>query len=471
MIIIFTEDKNDNPPRFTRLFRVNITENSPIGSFVIQVTSIDKDKGKDNSNVTYDLLTKTEMFEIDRQTGNVYVAAELDREQRNEYVLTVGADDGSWKAQTRLTIYILDENDVTPRFEQSNYQFDAFVPMTSNNSYNLTVGQVQAIDLDEGTNGLISYRFKSRSKYFAIDSHSGQISLKKWPKIYSEMNFLNQHFLVVIATDKSLLLRSSEVSVLVRCFSSTKNESNQTFGTNGASLDTISLTIPVDLSNQTLLYTSKSMIYLLENAQGIVQSKYNQLFFIGQSRLQANKSYMVKVDNTYTQLNINLLVTQANSHTPVFLYEHNSTTILENSFIYTNVFNASAVDRDQSSANNVIRYSFNLTALHWNVNSSSYLLANYRDKYPHLFKRNLTVPEIVSNIEKLSPLLNPFSINHSTGELHLSHSLDFELITRYSLLISATDNAWYARTASLNFDVFVSDIDDFVDHRKCQLLQ
>lgn len=36
-VSITVADKNDNPPRFTRLFSVNVTENAAIGTFVIQV--------------------------------------------------------------------------------------------------------------------------------------------------------------------------------------------------------------------------------------------------------------------------------------------------------------------------------------------------------------------------------------------------------------------------------------------------
>lgn len=37
-VSITVADKNDNPPRFTRLFSVNVTENAAIGTFVIQVS-------------------------------------------------------------------------------------------------------------------------------------------------------------------------------------------------------------------------------------------------------------------------------------------------------------------------------------------------------------------------------------------------------------------------------------------------
>lgn len=82
-------DKNDNPPRFTRLFSVNVTENADIGAFVIHITSIDQDVGQ-NANVTYSFTENPDnKFSIDPASGNVTVAGHLDREEQDEYLLKV----------------------------------------------------------------------------------------------------------------------------------------------------------------------------------------------------------------------------------------------------------------------------------------------------------------------------------------------------------------------------------------------
>jgi protocadherin Fat 4 len=103
-------DKNDNPSRFTRLFNVNVTENVPIGTFVIQVTSVDKDIG-DNANCSYSFTENPgNKFLIDRVSGNLTVSGVLDRETQDEYLLRVAAVDGSWRAETLVTIAIQDLN-------------------------------------------------------------------------------------------------------------------------------------------------------------------------------------------------------------------------------------------------------------------------------------------------------------------------------------------------------------------------
>lgn len=88
-VLITVLDKNDNPPRFTRLFSVNVTENAEIGSFVIKITSSDQDIDQ-NANVTYSFTENPgEKFSIDPLSGNVTVIGHLDREEQDEYLLKV----------------------------------------------------------------------------------------------------------------------------------------------------------------------------------------------------------------------------------------------------------------------------------------------------------------------------------------------------------------------------------------------
>lgn len=89
-VLVTVLDKNDNPPHFTRLFSVNVTENAEIGTFVIRLTSTDPDIGQ-NANVTYSFTNNPGMkFSIDALSGNVTVNGHLDREEQDEYLLKVG---------------------------------------------------------------------------------------------------------------------------------------------------------------------------------------------------------------------------------------------------------------------------------------------------------------------------------------------------------------------------------------------
>ncbi len=95
-------------------------------------------------------------FEIDSETGEIRIAAPLDYEEVKEYLLGVAATDGSYRAQTTITIDVTDTNDNAPVFEQPSYKF----AMMQGQDAGVLVGSVSARDLDaEGPNAQVFYRF------------------------------------------------------------------------------------------------------------------------------------------------------------------------------------------------------------------------------------------------------------------------------------------------------------------------
>lgn len=214
-VTVNVEDVNDNPMKFTRLFSVNVTENAPQNTFVIQVTSVDRDVGE-NANCSYSFTDNSSgKFTIDPYSGNVTVAGPLDREIQDEYLLKVSAKDGFWRAETLLTITIEDVNDTPPIFESVFYNFN--IP-ESGNSVSF-VGQVSAIDRDKrGPNSLVSYTLKHQSDIFSIDPVSGEIFTKKAIKYkHPSKRFSpeNEHGLVIIAMDSGKPPMFSEVMVSI----------------------------------------------------------------------------------------------------------------------------------------------------------------------------------------------------------------------------------------------------------------
>ncbi|KAL1432894.1 hypothetical protein MTO96_001889 [Rhipicephalus appendiculatus] len=215
-VIVTVTDKNDNPPRFTRLFSVNVTENAPIGSFVIQVTSSDRDAAE-NANATYSFTENPgERFAIDPYSGNVTVAGLLDRELHEEYLLKVAAVDGSWKAETPLTISLHDMNDNAPRFLQPVYRFR----LAELQQAGAFIGHVSAMDADKaGPNAAVTYALRHPSDFFRLDPTSGNL-LSKQPLRYRRSprgmaSPENQHILRVVATDHGKPPLSSEATIYI----------------------------------------------------------------------------------------------------------------------------------------------------------------------------------------------------------------------------------------------------------------
>ncbi|KAI8035371.1 hypothetical protein M5D96_011814 [Drosophila gunungcola] len=200
-VLLHLLDKNDNPPKFTRLFSLNVTENAEIGSFVIRVTSSDLDLGA-NANASYSFSENPgEKFRIEPQSGNITVAGHLDREQQDEYVLKVVASDGAWRAETPITITIQDQNDNAPEFEHSFYSF-SFPELQQSIAL---VGQIIATDRDkQGPNSVISYSLQQPSPMFSIDPATGEVFSKKAVR-FKHSQYVrspeNMYALTVLATD------------------------------------------------------------------------------------------------------------------------------------------------------------------------------------------------------------------------------------------------------------------------------
>lgn len=209
------QDKNDNYPTFTTIFTANIPEDTPIGSFVIRITSSDPDIGP-NAQAVYSFETPNPKFAIDSKSGNVTVTGSLDREDKEEYIIKVLAVDGSWRINTDLTIRLLDVNDNAPKFDGNLFTFN----FKEREQINEFVGQVTATDQDaDGPNSKITYALKFTSNFFKIEENSGNI-LTKAPLKYdpnpSTPGASNSYAFVVVARDHGSPLKSSSVAVVVR---------------------------------------------------------------------------------------------------------------------------------------------------------------------------------------------------------------------------------------------------------------
>ncbi|GLD62942.1 protocadherin-15-like protein, partial [Lates japonicus] len=126
-------DVDDNSPVFTQqTYNVNLPENSPKDTVILQLKAIDADLG---SNLTYQIRTEgsdreiLQLFRIDSVTGELTVLKALDYEALTDseptYTFTVEALDREGTMPPGLasvTVTITDMNDFSPVFSQSVYR-------------------------------------------------------------------------------------------------------------------------------------------------------------------------------------------------------------------------------------------------------------------------------------------------------------------------------------------------------------
>ncbi|XP_036372790.1 protocadherin Fat 1a isoform X3 [Megalops cyprinoides] len=125
-VIVNVEDANDNEPWFTGApYRGRVFESAAVGTAVLQVTALDKDKGV-NAEIHYSIESGNvaNSFAIDPVMGTVTVAKELDRNSKNHFELTVKASDkGTPPLSATATVHIdvTVSDNATPRFAEKEF--------------------------------------------------------------------------------------------------------------------------------------------------------------------------------------------------------------------------------------------------------------------------------------------------------------------------------------------------------------
>ncbi|XP_077142635.1 protocadherin-19 isoform X3 [Ranitomeya variabilis] len=178
-------DANDNAPVINLLSvnseLVEVSESAPPGYVIALVRVSDRDSGA-NGRVQCRLLGSVPFRLQEYESfSTILVDGRLDREQRDQYNLTIQAKDGgSPPLQTAksFTVRITDENDNPPHFSKSFYQ----VIVSENNTPGAYLLSVSARDPDLGLNGSVSYQLLPSQvrdmpvfTYVSINPSSGDI--------------------------------------------------------------------------------------------------------------------------------------------------------------------------------------------------------------------------------------------------------------------------------------------------------
>uniref|UniRef100_F7BPY1 Protocadherin-19 n=1 Tax=Monodelphis domestica TaxID=13616 RepID=F7BPY1_MONDO len=178
-------DVNDNAPVINLLSvnseLVEVSESAPPGYVIALVRVSDRDSGA-NGRVQCRLLGNVPFRLQEYESfSTILVDGRLDREQRDQYNLTIQARDGgvpSLQSTKSFTVKITDENDNHPHFSKAYYQ----VIVQENNTPGAYLLSVSARDPDLGLNGSVSYQIVPSQvrdmpvfTYVSINPNSGDI--------------------------------------------------------------------------------------------------------------------------------------------------------------------------------------------------------------------------------------------------------------------------------------------------------
>lgn len=115
-------------------------------------------------------------FTINSHTGVVSTTQVLDREERQDYTLTIQARDygpTALSSSTQLQLLLLDQNDNTPSFSRKSYHASISEGLPAG----AEVLRVSASDPDQGSNGDVTYSLTEDSSQgaFSVDPVTGVV--------------------------------------------------------------------------------------------------------------------------------------------------------------------------------------------------------------------------------------------------------------------------------------------------------
>uniref|UniRef100_A0A7E4W5I1 Cadherin domain-containing protein n=1 Tax=Panagrellus redivivus TaxID=6233 RepID=A0A7E4W5I1_PANRE len=170
-----------------------IRETSTIGTKLLTLATNEAS----SAGEYYSLRKTSPYFEIDEQSGTVYLAKRLDYNDAATIHMEVEkrSTEHYRKKDMTLVFELDDANNHSPVFQVQNYTFN----LSESTPVGSLIGHVDASDDDDGINGVVKYRFRNSEDTFSINVETGEIFLQK--SLHYHVN--PAYYLVVEAEDSA----------------------------------------------------------------------------------------------------------------------------------------------------------------------------------------------------------------------------------------------------------------------------
>ncbi|XP_053496995.1 protocadherin gamma-A11-like [Ictalurus furcatus] len=439
-------DMNDHAPVFTeKETLLEIWESALPGTRFQLQEAHDPDSGS-NSIQTYKLIQNVHFrLEVkdrdeDGKIPILILQKQLDREAAKNIKLLLTAVDGGKPPRsgtTEVIINVLDINDNAPVFTEDSYT----VMLHENVPIGTTVIQLNATDLDDGSNGEIVYSIGSNVKnklreLFEISPITGEIIVKG----VLDFEVKDKYEIDIQASDKGLAPMISDKTVTIKIvdvndnapeievtsFSSAIPEDSRS-GTTVAlisvsDLDSgvngkVSCSVPEDMPFR-LFSSSHDNVYSLVTSSALDREMASQYDIT----LSATDTGNPPLSSMKT---ITVQVSDVNDNNPLFISSPYTFYVMENNTPGTSLFSVFAFDQD-SDENAVINYQI------------------WRDD----LKEN-----------KYTSFIN---VNSENGAIYGLKSFDFETVKMIQFHVLATDSGSPPLSSNVTVNVFILDQNDNV---------
>uniref|UniRef100_A0A671U793 Cadherin domain-containing protein n=1 Tax=Sparus aurata TaxID=8175 RepID=A0A671U793_SPAAU len=181
-IIINVLDNNDNHPVFSSpLYKIQISENLPIGTTVIRLNATDADEGL-NSEIEYSLRQKgqdriLDLFQIDSKTGAILVKGNIDFEENPAFEIRAQASDKGqppMSAHCKVLVEVVDLNDNAPEITVTSLLNTV---KEDDASIGTAIALVSVLDKDGGKNGMVNCKISNNVPFKLESNYKNYYSL------------------------------------------------------------------------------------------------------------------------------------------------------------------------------------------------------------------------------------------------------------------------------------------------------
>ncbi|XP_053497901.1 protocadherin gamma-A11-like [Ictalurus furcatus] len=439
-------DINDNAPNFIpQTKHLDIGESALPGTRFQLQAAHDPDSGShsiQNYKLSHNDHFRLEVKDRD-EDGKIPILIlqkQLDREAAQNIKLLLTAVDGGKPPRsgtTEVIINVLDINDNAPVFTEDAYT----VMLHENVPIGTTVIQLNATDLDDGSNGEVVYSIsnninKKLRELFEISPMTGEIIVKG----VLDFEVKDKYEIDIQASDKGSVPMTSDKTVTIKIvdvndnapeievtsFSSAIPEDSRS-GTTVAlislsDLDSgingkVSCSVPEDMPFR-LFSSSHDNVYSLVTSSTLDREMASQ-YDITLSATDAGNPPLSSMKT------ITVLVSDVNDNNPLFISSPYTFYVMENNTPGTSLFSVFAFDQD-SDENAVISY--------------------------QIWRDNLKENKYTSFI----------NINSENGVIYALKSFDFETVKTFQFHVLATDSGSPSLSSNVTVNVFILDQNDNV---------
>ncbi|XP_058828867.1 fat-like cadherin-related tumor suppressor homolog isoform X4 [Topomyia yanbarensis] len=428
-ISITVQDANDNPPYCLKYrYREQLSEGIHPGTFVVQIQANDIDEPTNSRLRFYLTGNGAEDFNLDKDSGQLKTARQLDRESQSKYHLKAHVQDRDhpgWECSSQIEIVITDLNDNPPDFSMNPYS----VTLPEDAEVGTLVTKIHATDADIGINRKIKYFFiDSYRDHFRLAPDSGIVTLAK--PLDREVKAV--YNLTVRATDQGIPSLSNSAFLIVNVQDINDNPPEFTSKHYFASVPEIN---SIGSEILKVLATSKDTGVNAEVYYSIIGGNEHRKFAMNNITgilsladtldYERAKDYFLTiqaVDGGIPPLSnlatVNISVTDSNDNSPQFTQNSYTARIREDAQKGDKILQVRANDMD-SEENGRVSY----------------------------------------KIER-GDRMGQFVIEEATGYISVAGTLDRESISNYVLDVQARDNGFPTLTAYVLVNIEISDAND-----------